>query len=80
MQAQDILVERINNLCKQKRMTYYALSYKSAVPMTTLIHIVDKSTVNLGVLTIGKLCDGFGITLKEFFDSPEFENIERFDM
>lgn len=80
MQAQDILVERINNLCKQKRMTYYALSYKSAVPMTTLIHIVDKSTVNPGVLTIGKLCDGFGITLKEFFDSPEFENIERFDM
>ncbi|NBJ92720.1 helix-turn-helix domain-containing protein [Parablautia muri] len=80
MQAQDILVERINNLCKQKRMTYYALSYKSAVPMTTLIHIVDKSTVNPGVLTIGKLCDGFGITLKEFFDSPEFENMERFDM
>lgn len=80
MQAQDILVERINNLCKQKRMTYYALSYRSAVPMTTLIHIVDKSTFNPGVLTIGKLCGGFGITLKEFFDSYEFENIERFDM
>lgn len=80
MKAQDILVERINNLCKQKRMTYYALSYKSAVPMTTLIHIVDKSTVNPGVLTIGKLCDGFGITLKEFFDSPEFENMEHFDL
>ncbi|MCI8614577.1 XRE family transcriptional regulator [Parablautia intestinalis] len=80
MYAQDVLVERINNLCKKKRMTYYALSYKSAVPMTTLIHIVDKSTVNPGVLTIGKLCDGFGITLKEFFDSPEFENLERYDM
>lgn len=80
MYAQDVLVERINNLCKKKRMTYYALSYKSAVPMTTLIHIMDKSTVNPGVLTIGKLCDGFGITLKEFFDSPEFENLERYDM
>ena len=80
MYAQDVLGERINNLCKKKRMTYYALSYKSAVPMTTLIHIVDKSTVNPGVLTIGKLCDGFGITLKEFFDSPEFENLERYDM
>lgn len=80
MKAQDMLVERINNLCKEKRMTYYALSYKSAVPMTTLMHIVDKSTVNPGVLTIGKLCEGFGITLKDFFDSPEFEMIERFDM
>ncbi len=80
MKAQDLLVERINNLCKEKRMTYYALSYASAVPMTTLMHIVDKSTVNPGVLTIGKLCDGFGISLKEFFDSPEFEEIERLDM
>ncbi len=80
MKAQDVLVERINNLCKEKRMTYYALSYASAVPLTTLMHIVDKSTVNPGVLTIGKLCEGFGITLKEFFNAPEFDDIERFDM
>lgn len=79
MKAQDMLVERINNLCKERRMSYYALSYESAVPMTTLMHIVDKTTMNPGVLTIGKLCDGLGITLKEFFDSPEFENIDRFE-
>ena len=80
MKAQDILVERINNLCKEKRMTYYALSYASAVPMTTLMHIVDKSTVNPGVLTIGKLCEGLGVSLKEFFDSPEFDEIVHLDM
>lgn len=78
MNTQDILVERINNLCKERRMTYYALSYASAIPMTTLMHIVDKSTVNPGILTIGKLCDGFGITLKEFFDIPEFEEMEHY--
>ena len=60
-------------------MSYYALSYESAVPMTTLMHIVDKTTLNPGVLTIGKLCDGLGISLKEFFDSPEFENLTRFE-
>lgn len=76
MKAQDLLVERINNLCKEKRLSYYMLSYRSAVPMTTLMHIMDKSTVNPGVLTIGKLCDGLGITLKEFFDVPEFENLQ----
>lgn len=79
MKAQDLLVERINNLCKERRMSYYALSYESAVPMTTLMHIVDKTTVNPGVLTIGKLCDGLGITLKEFFDAPEFENTYKFE-
>ena len=74
MKAQDTVVERINNLCKEKRMSYYALSYASAVPMTTLMHIVDKTTVNPGVITLSKLCDGLGITLKEFFDTPEFDD------
>lgn len=80
MQEQNLLVMRINNLCKEKRMSYYALSCKSEVPMTTLMHIVNKSTANPGVLIIGKLCDGFGVTLKEFFDSPEFKNIEYSNM
>ncbi len=79
MKAQDMLVERINNLCKERRMSYYALSYESAVPMTTLMHIVDKTTVNPGVLTIGKLCDGLGITLKDFFDSPEFDDMGHYE-
>lgn len=77
MKAQDMLVERINNLCKEKRLSYYALSYQSSVPLTTLMHIIDKSTSNPGIITISKLCDGFGITMKEFFDSPEFEGMEK---
>lgn len=79
MKAQDLLVERINYLCKEKRMSYYALSYESAVPMTTLMHIVDKSTANPGIMTLGKLCEGLGITLKEFFDAPEFEDLGQFE-
>lgn len=72
MKEQDMLAERIKNLCGEKQMTYSALASASAVPVATIMHIVDKSTVNPGVLTIERLCDGFGITLKEFFDSPEF--------
>ena len=79
MKAQDTVVERINNLCKEKRMSYYALSYASAVQMTTLMHIVDKTTVNPGVITLSKLCDGLGITLKEFFDTPEFDDFGKID-
>lgn len=79
MKEKSVIVERIDNLCKEKRMSYYALSYRSAVPMSTLTHIVKESTANPGVLTIGKLCGGFGVTLSEFFDGPEFESIERFE-
>ena len=72
---QKIIAKRINDLCKKKGMSYYILAYKSAVPLTTLLHIVDGSTKNPGIYTIFKLCDGFGITVKEFFDTEEFHII-----
>jgi transcriptional regulator with XRE-family HTH domain len=75
MSAQDMLVERIDNLCKERNMSYYTLSYNSTVPLTTLMHIMNKSTLNPGIITISKICDGFGITMKEFFDSSEFDGL-----
>lgn len=41
--------------------------------MTTLIHIMDGNTQNPGILTIMKICDGLGISMKYFFDTEEFE-------
>ena len=52
MKTQDMLVDRINNLCKEKNMSYYTLSYRSTVPLTTLMHIMDKSTLNPGIITL----------------------------
>lgn len=67
-----ILADRINKLCKEKGMSYYSLSYKSTVPLTTLLHIVDGTTKNPGIYTIIKICDGLQITLKDFFDTDTF--------
>lgn len=71
---QKVLADRINTLCKQNGISYYALSYKSTVPLTTLLHIVDGSTKNPGIFTITKICEGLGITLKEFFDTDAFRD------
>lgn len=76
MSDQKVLSERIAELCRQKRMSFYLLSYHSAVPITTIMNIINCTTKNPGVFTIIKLCDGLGITVKEFFDTKEFENIE----
>ena len=72
---QELVQERIEQLRIENRETYYTLSYKSTLPMTTLMHIVDGSTQNPGAYTIMKICDGLGITLKEFFDTKEFEEV-----
>ena len=71
--VQETIRARINQLCKEKGITYYTLSYKSCVPMSTLVHIVDGTSKNPGIFTIMKICDGLGVTMKEFFDTKEFD-------
>lgn len=76
MNTRDKLANRIKYLCKKNNISYYSLSYKSTVPITTLMHIVNATTKNPGIFTIIKICNGLDITIRDFFDSEEFENIE----
>ena len=76
MKEQAMIAERIKDLCRKNNLSYYTLSYKSAVPITTLMHIIDCSTKNPGIFTITKICNGFGITLIDFFDMEELKGIE----
>lgn len=70
---QEILRIRIEDLCRERGLTYYTLSYQSSIPLTTLLHVMDGTTKNPGIYTIIKICDGLGITLQEFFATKEFE-------
>lgn len=76
MEGRDKLSNRIKYLCELNNVSYYSLSYKSAVPMTTLMHIINCSTKNPGIFTIIKICNGLNITIRDFFDSEEFKDIE----
>lgn len=73
--VQEIIAKRIEQLCKEREITYYTLSYKSTIPLTTLIHIMEGSTKNPGIFTIMKICDGLGVSMKEFFDTREFDEV-----
>ena len=48
------LAIRIKELCKEYGISFYELSYKSAVPMTTLMHIVNASTNNPEYLQLSR--------------------------
>ena len=72
---QKILRDRIDNLCREKNYTYYTLSYKASVPLSTLMHIMNGESKNPGFNTIIKICDGLEISLKDFFDTEEFVKI-----
>ena len=76
MNVHEKLAERITCLCQQQGISYYTLSYRSAVPITTIMHIIDGTTRNPGVFTIVKICNGLNVTVKDFFDAEVFAGIE----
>lgn len=76
MNEKEMLSQRIQYYCRLRRFSYYKLALCSAVPINTVMHIVNGATRNPGVFTLAKLCSGLGVTLTEFFDTEEFENME----
>ncbi len=72
----EAIVKRLLELIKQKKITVNRLANLSAVPPSTLKNILNGQSQNPGIVTIKLLCDGMGITITEFFNSPIFEELE----
>ncbi len=68
---------RILYLCDERRMTLNKLANVSAIPPSSLKNILYGKSRNPGIVTIKMICDGFGITLVEFFSTPEFDALEQ---
>ena len=48
-----------------------------ALPPSSLKNILYGKSKNPKLLTIKLVCDGLGITLGEFFSTPEFDELEQ---
>ena len=77
MDTREAIVNRIRQLCKERGLTPNGISNISAVPQATVKSILNGESQNPGTVTIKKLCDGFEITLGEFFSTPEFDELEQ---
>ena len=77
LNRREAIANRILELCKERGITPNALSNISAVPQATIKSILNGESQNPGAVTIKKLCDGFEITLGQFYSTPEFDNLEQ---
>ncbi len=73
MDTQDAVASRIRQLCREQGITPNKLSKISGVPQATIKSILLGESKNPGTVVIKRLCDGFGITLDEFFGTEEFD-------
>ena len=77
MDTYTAVKNRLLRLCEDKHMSIHKLAMESAVPPSTVKNILYGKSINPGVVTIKMLCDGLGISLTEFFDTPEFRTLEQ---
>lgn len=77
MNTHEAVAARILDLCKARGITPNGLSNIAAVPQATIKSILNGESKNTGIITIKKLCDGFEITLGEFFSTPDFDALEQ---
>ena len=64
--------KRIINLCDEYGYSVNCLSKLSGITQSTVSDIVNCKSKNVGIITIKKLCEGFCITLEEFFTDTLF--------
>jgi len=77
MDTYTAVKNRILTLLGERNMSIHKLAMESAVPPSSVKNILYGKSVNPGVVTLKMLCDGFGITLSEFFDTEVFRTLEQ---
>ena len=77
MNTREAVAERIRQLCREQGVTPNGISNIAGIPQATVKSILNGESKNPGTVTIKKLCDGFGITLGQFFSTPDFDALEQ---
>ncbi len=68
--------KRIKELCKDKNMNINKLGNNAGMNPSTIRSILKKHCKAPKSDTVYLICIGFGITMKEFYDSELFDNID----
>ena len=76
MKLYEAVGKRILEFCKEKKITPNKLCTNSGVIQSTVSSIFLGRSKNPKLATIQYLCEGLEITLKDFFDSPLFDELE----
>ena len=70
---------KLNNILIEKDISLNKLASISCLTQSTVDSLINGKSQNPKLLTIIRICDGLGITLKEFFDDKLFDDIDRED-
>ena len=76
MKLHEAVGKRILEYCNERKISPNKLCTMSGVIQSTVNSIFSGRSKNPKLATIQFLCEGLGISLKEFFDSSLFDNLD----
>lgn len=77
MDTVTAIKNRILQLCGERNISINKLANICGLPPSSVKNILYGKSHNPKILTLKMICDGLDITLKEFFDTKEFESLEQ---
>lgn len=77
MNIKEAVEKRIIQLCNERKIAINALANISGVSPSTVYSILNTKSMNPGVVSIKKICDGLEISIREFFNSELFDGLEQ---
>ena len=77
MDTREAVRQRIIQLCDKNNIAVNALANMAGIPPSTVYSMLNSKSKNPGVVSIKKICDGLGISVREFFDSELFDELEQ---
>ncbi len=77
MNTKEAVVTRLIQPCDERNTNINALANISGIPPSTIYSVVGTKSNNPGVVSIKKICDGLEISIREFFNSELFDNLEQ---
>ena len=75
--TKEAVAKRILELCEKRKIAVNALATVAGIPPSTVYSMLNEKSKNPGVASIKKICDGLEISIREFFDSDLFDDLEQ---
>lgn len=76
MNAKEAVAKRITELCSEREITVNAVANVAGISPSTIYSMLNHKSKNPGVVSLHAICYGLDITLREFFNSDIFDDIE----
>ena len=74
MKLSEAIRKRIKYYLDKNNMNTWALCKSSGIPCSTISTFMTKRTELIKLDTLLHICEGFNVTLSEFFDDDIFKN------